>query len=214
MAKKQTPSSQVSGKNLMVGTKANNKAYNAMWSVANKAPLFLRKAKYTGTGKTRKRATTVRFGKEVVVAQKTNRCTRRHPIRVLMSAATAECAAILKHETDMLRVDADGERESAPFLPALQPGAELLIEHALTAYAQTMFDKATRIRESLNMHKKVTTGSMQAAAEITNRAVFASAGMCPGMVVADSTGGRSRKIRKNTVQEAAVDEALDAPEDV
>jgi hypothetical protein len=205
------PSAQASGKNMISGSKSSAKAYNSMWSVANKAPLFLRKPKYVGTGKERKRATMVRFGKVVAVPQKTNRCSRRHPIRVLISGAAAECADILERENDSMRVDADGEREKAPFLPALQAGAELLLEHALKAYTQTIFDRASRIREAINTHKKVTTGSMQAAADITNRYVFASASMCPGAIVGDVILRPSKKhAKKAEGEEQPADEPVAA----
>jgi hypothetical protein len=203
-------SSQLSGKNVIAGSKSNSKAYNAMWSVANKAPLFLRKPKYIGTGKERKRATMVRFGKVVPVPQKTNRCARRHPIRVLISGAAAECADILERENDTLRVDADGEREKAPFLPALQPGAELLLEHAFKAYAQTIFDRANRIREAVNAHKKVTVGSMQAASEITNRYVFASTSMCPGALVIETHPSCTRKGLKKAGADGATEAGAEA----
>lgn len=186
-------SSQLSAKNVVLSAKESQKYYNATWSVARKAPLFLRKPKLVGTGKNKKRATMVRFGKEVPVPQKTNRCSRRHPVRVLLSAAAAECAETLREENELLRTGAEGEREVAPMLPAIQPGAELLIEHALTAYAQTVFANAVDIKDSVQAHKKVTKGCMEAAVEIANRRVFDAADMAPGVVISAPPAKRSQK---------------------
>ena len=205
-------SSQLSAKNIVSSAKESQKYYNATWSVARKAPLFLRKPKFVGTGKNKKRATMIRFGKEVPVPQKTNRCSRRHPVRVLLSAAAAECAETLREENELLRTGAEGEREVAPMLPAIQPGAELLIEHALTAYAQTVFANAVDIKESVKMHKKVTKGCMEAAIEIANRRVFAAAGMTPCVVInaTPALAKRSSAQKKSQPTDGAADGTAEA----
>jgi hypothetical protein len=201
MPKKVNWSSQQSSKNILADNKSVQKSFNALWSVANKSPLFLRKPKFVGgAGKNRKRATMVSFGKEIVVPQKTNRCTRRHSIRVMLSAAGAECAAQIKAECQTLRNAMKGERAIAPLLPSIQQGAELLIEQAIVAYSQTIFDRASRMRESLNMHKKVTTGCMQAAIEITNKQIAAATSITPGVIV--TTPRKNKAIRKHKMASA------------
>ena len=212
MGKKRVWSSQQSSKNIQADNKNVQKSFNSMWSVANKSQLFLRKPKFVGVGKHRKRATMTSFGKDVVVPQKTNKCTRRHPIRVMISAAVAECAIQLKDECETLRNTACGERESAPFLPSIQPGAELLIEQAVVAYTQGVFDKASRMRESLDMHKKVTSGAMQAAVEITNRQIFGATSTGPGIFVPSNLKQKALRSKKNASAAAKDGASKDADE--
>jgi hypothetical protein len=198
-------SAEKSAKNLRADAVALSKATNVAWGVAKKAPVFMRKPKYVGTGKARKRATmTNRFGKEVPVPQRSNRCVRTAVYKTLLSGAAASANEILKSEGAAFKTDVAGEATVAAALPKLSVGAEIMLEHALSAYSKTAFDAAARIKDSMNMHGKVSMGCMHAACEIVNRSVFSS-GMAPGALVFDTaTRSKGKKSSKST-QEASGD---------
>ena len=166
----------------------------------SKAPLFLRRPKMVGVGKTKSRATYKnKKGEDTIIPQKINRCVRRFPLRVLISAAAANAAAILGKEAGAMRVDCKGEATVSGALPNLTKGAELALEHAFVAYAQSAFANALAIRDSMKMHKKVTAGSMSAATRILNSQLTSGAGISPGSFMLD----KKRKIAKKKPKKEA-----------
>lgn len=190
---KRAPSSQTSFLNVRSDAKVVSKNYNAMWSITNQAPLFLRRPKMVGTGKSKKRATYKnKKGELVPIPQKMNRCMRRFPIRVLLSAAAANASATLVNEAKAMRLNPKGEANVSGTLPSISKGAELAIEHALVMYCQTAFENALAIRDSFGTHKKVTVGSMHAGVKILNDQLKECGSVSPGVAVLD------RKVTKAT----------------
>jgi hypothetical protein len=188
-----TWSAERSSKQIRSDFQSVSKATNLAWSCAKKAPLFLRKPKYIGSGKQRKRATmTGRNGKEVPVPQRANRCVRTAVFKTLLSGAAASVNELLKAEGASFKTEVQGEASVAASLPKLSPSAEIMLEHALSTYTQTIFDVATRIKDSMNLHNKVSVGCMQAACEIVNRSVFSASSMQPGVVIIDAPSRKSK----------------------
>ena len=208
MVKQVVWSAERSFKNLRSDAASVGKSTNTAWSVAKKTPLFMRKPKYVGSGKSRKRAMmTNRFGKEVPVPQRANRCVRTSVFKALLSGAAENANDVLKYEGGAFKTDVVGEATVAAALPKLSIGAEIMLEHAIGAYAKTVFDASARIKDSMNMHGKVSMGCMQAACEIVNRAVFAS-GLAPGAVVFDTvTRSKAKKAGKASASGEAEGEA-------
>lgn len=199
-SKPKTPSSKLSFVNVRSDGKEISKSYNAMWNCVSKAPLFLRRPKMVGVGKTKSRATYKnKRGEDTIIPQKINRCIRRFPLRVLLSAATANAAAILGKEAEAMRVDSKGEANVSGALPNVTKGAELALEHAFVAYAQSAFSNAISIRDSMKMHKKVTTGAMSAATRILNSQLSSGTGISPGNFLVD----KKRKIAKKKPKKEA-----------
>ena len=192
-----TWSAERSAKNIRDDATGIARSTNSAWSVATKAPLFLRKAKTVGVGKQKKRAMMMRKGEEVPVPQKTNRCIKKVALKTMLSAAAQSAAATLKAEAAMMNVGYNGEAAVAAALPMMSKGAELALEHALVSYTQTIFDTALRIKDSMSkpkgdgsgdvvpLHQKVTAGCMAAAAEIVNRKTFSTTGLSVGLPVYD-----------------------------
>ena len=186
---------------------------NNVWSIATKAPLFLRKAKMVGTGKSKKRATMIRDGKEVEVPVKTNRCIKKIAIRTMLSAAAQSAAKTLADEAAALGVGVLGETPVAYALPSISKGGELALEHALSSYAQTIFDSAVRIKASMAtqkapgvvvpLHKKVTAGCMLAACEIVNDRMFSCVGLAPGQVTLLPPKSKKAASQKKAKESAA-----------
>ena len=143
-------------------------------------------------------------GNEVVIPQKMNRCIRRFPLRVLLSAAAANAAATFANEGNAMRIDIKGESKVSGAMPAMSKGAEMAIEYALIAYAQSAFHCALGIKDGMGVHKKVTSGSMQAGIRILNRQLQSCTGLSPGAYTLDKKI-KSARTRKNAKAEIGVD---------
>ena len=172
------------------------RAAAAAWYGAAKSPYMQKKAKMVGTGRSKKRATMMRNGKEVLVPVKTNRCLRKSAVKALFSGAAHAAAQQLAAEAGDMEVEVNGEANVAAALPAYKRGVDLLLEHALIAYAQTIFDVAVRIKTSMGIHQKVTTGCMAAACAIVNKKVFATSGIAPGVVPLDFVKSKKKATKK------------------
>lgn len=216
-------SAERSAKNLRADSVNLARTTNAAWSVATKAPLFLRKAKTVGSGKQKKRATMMRRGQEVLVPVKTNRAIKKVALKAMLSAAAQSAAATLAAEAEAMNVSVSGEAAVAAALPSLSKGAELAIEHALVSYTQTIFDTAVRIKDSLAkpkgdgsgtmipMHAKVTVGCMSAAADLVNRKTFQTTGLAFGNPIPNLKPAPTKKAKKKAPPAAeAAESSADA----
>ena len=201
-------SAEKSAKSLKESAALLTKRTNVAWAVAPKSSLFLRKAKFVGSGKNKKRATMVRNGKEVPIPQRSNRCLRSTTFKTLLSGAAAAVDEQLKLDAAALHTEVPGELSVAAALPVMSKPAELELEHFMAAYASTVASLAASIKDDLKLHTKVTVGAMLAACEIVNRRVFSSTGFAPGTFVV-STKPRSKakaaKGAKAKAKEAATD---------
>ena len=208
MPKSITWSAEKSAKSLKSDAHKLSKSTNIVWSVAKKSPLFLRKAKFIGSGKTKTRVLMKnRFGTDVPVPQRGNRCIRSAVFKTLLSGAAANANQILHSEGNDINLDVTGELSVAAALPKLSVGAELMLEHALVAYAKTVFDAAARIKDSSGLHSKVSSGCMSAAVEIVNRNVFSSSGLTPGSALFEQPHKKKKKKNKS---DADAEDAEDA----
>jgi hypothetical protein len=153
-----------------------------------------------------------RFGKDVPVPQRSNRCVRSATLKVLLSGAAAAAAETLSAEAGQLKTEIQGEASVAASLPKLSAGAEILFEHALVSYAQTLLDSAVRLKTSMNMHNKVSLGCMAAAADVVNKQVFGSSTLAPGTVVVDTRRKPKKKAKKADADAGEKAEASEAAE--
>ena len=103
-------------------TPLRSKAQNIAWSAAKKAPLFLKKPKYVGSGAQDARHYDA-IRQEVPVPQRSNRCIRSSTMKVLLSGAAAGAAAVLGAEAEALKTEVMGEANVAAALPKLSAGA-------------------------------------------------------------------------------------------
>jgi len=208
-AKPKVFSAEKSAKSLRADATKLAKATNVAWSIAKRTPLFLRRPKFVGSGKSKTRAMmTNRHGIDAPIPQRKNRCLRSATIKALLSGAAASVDQLLKAEAGTLKTQIDGELSVAASLPKLSEGAEIELEHALSTYAATIFDRAVRIKNSMKIHSKVSQGAMVAAVDIVNREVFASSTMCPGKIVVDQ---KRRIVKKKTSSTESVPEPTDEP---
>ena len=76
-------------------------------------------------------------------------------------------------------------------MPMFGPGASMAIEAAFIAYVQEVFGTAIAIKDGVEKHSKVSSKSMQAAADIVNAKISAATGFVPPSVTI-------RKVRKST----------------
>lgn len=185
------------------------KAFNSAWGAADKSGLFLKKMKMTGTGKDRRPATvTGADGKTKLAPRRTNRCLRRHALKVLLSAAVHDAAQTTELEAFSMATESLGENPRAPGLFTMSKGATLLFEHALASYCQSIFKTAVSIVDNANVHQKVTAGAMRAAAEITNTSIQRAVALAPFVFNANtfqSTASKTTTTKKNS--EAVAQEA-------
>lgn len=195
MAKQKIRSSDASFANLRADAKSSGQMLNGLWRVAHKSQGFLRKPKIVN----KKRATQKDArGKHVPVPQRLNKTIRRFPLRVMLSAAAARVGATLATETKQLRVDAAGEVNVSGALPSISKGAELMIEKFLISYCKTAMSNAVAIRDTMNMHKTLTEGSMLAACEILNGEMRTAAGIAPGALLLDKRNPKRKATAKAT----------------
>ena len=213
MPKSVVYSAEKSARSLRSDAHALSKSINSCWGVAKKAPIFLRKPKFVGSGKNKTRMMMKnRFGTEVPIPPRANRCVRSAVYKTLLSGAAANANQILLAEANDINLDVTGELSVAAALPKLSVGAEIMLEHALVAYTKTVFDSAARIKESVNSHAKVSIGCMQAAVEIVNRNVFGSSGIVPGNAFFEpNTRKKGKKaIKEKSDADADADAEADA----
>ena len=183
--------------NIRADARKSAKAFNSAWGASDKAPYFLKKAKMVGTGKERRPATvTDKNGITKVVARRTNRCLRRHAMRALLSAAIYDSAYTLEIENAIMGIEASGEMARAPGMYTISKGAAMLFEHALSAYAQTVFHTASNIVDNAAVHMKVTTGAMKAATEIINTSLTRASSTSPFIFHANSYKKTTKKPKK------------------
>lgn len=157
-----------------------------------------------GSGKNKKRATMKNAkGVEVPVPQKANRALRTPAIKTLFSGAAAQVTGMLKREAEQLKTPIEGELKVAASLPSLSKAAEFAFEHALSAYAQTLFSTALGLKTSIAQHGKISAGAMSAAVELVNGRVFASASLAPGIVVPIAKKPRKKRALKPKADDPA-----------
>ena len=114
-----------------------------------------------------------RFGVEVPVPQRGNRCLRLGHLQ----GASVRCWRLPRRSWAKradLKQDLNGEAKVASYLPKMTASAEILLEHALSMYASTIFKTAVSLKDDLKIHTKVTHNGMLAAADIVISDIFIS----------------------------------------
>jgi hypothetical protein len=199
--------------NIRADARKSAKAFNSAWGASEKAPYFLKKAKMIGTGKDRRPATvTDKNGITKPAARRTNRCLRRHAMRTLLSAAIQDSAYTLAIENKIMGIKATGEMARAPCMYTISKGAAMMFEHALSAYAQTVFDTASNIVDNTGVHMKVTQGAMKAATEIVNTNLTRASSTSPFVFHSNLYKKAAKKSKKGAekTKEAPQEEQEDA----
>lgn len=188
--------------NIRNDTRKSARAYNAAWGASEKAPLMLKKQKTVGTGKDKRPATVTKFGVTKVAPRRTNKCLRKHTLRVLLSSALYDAAETLEAENDLMGFESLGESARAPALYTISKGASMVFEHALIAYTQSVFQSAVQMVENAGYHSKVTQGSMKAAAAIVNNNLTKATSISPYVFNANAYK-KTSKTSKGGDKEAA-----------
>ena len=142
------------------GFKAVGRMANRTWNLARKCPMFTKKAIDKKTGK----KATVR----------TKRLINNHAYKIMASGAAQYAHSILQREAKAFRMQYTPEARQAPFLPSINPGAILLLEQFMCAYAQDATRNAVSIRDGLKTHKRLNASLMSMGFEQTNERVFQS----------------------------------------
>jgi len=199
-------SSRESFSNLKEDAKASKNALDKAWSCASKSAMLLCRPRTVGKGKSKTLATfTDRHGVVKPCPTRTIKTLKRHSLAVLLSGAFSDVASTTIEESGAVRVDASGEKDTAPACPVMTAGAALMFEQALTAYAQTAFLAALEICEGLGLHRKVTLGAMSAGCHITNTRI-AAAGVTP-TIQSNFSQWRKAPMAKNKKKKTAPETA-------
>ena len=161
---------------------------NRAWGNALDCPLF-KKPRIPGkdpkTGKPKPLKPDAKTG--VVRETRTNRALGSHTIKTLMSGATAAVGAQMHYDAMALRSDigtkGKNERyaESAkfPMLFPISPGAAMLIDQAFVSFNQEAYSNSRDIRDSLEIHSRLTRRCAQAGMDILTAKLAASTGIVP-----------------------------------
>ena len=159
---------QMSALSSLRAAKEVKKQTNAVWGVANKAPMFIKKP-----NKEAKKRYHPKTGKEIKVVR-TARLIGSQAYLVASSGAAAAVNSQFEREAKTLRVDMAKEKPKVPWLPSYSRGAIALLEQFLCAYAQEAFHAATQIQDTLKSHEKVNAEMMRIGFERAHANVFAA----------------------------------------
>ena len=157
---------QLSALSSLRAAKEVKKATNSVWSVATKAPMFIKKP----NPKANKRFHP-RTGKEIKPVR-SNRLISSQAYLIASSGAAACINAQVEKESKILRIDMEKEKPKVPWLPSYNIGAITLLEQFLCAYAQEAFHYATQIKDGLKSHEKVNAEMMRIGFQRAHANVF------------------------------------------
>jgi hypothetical protein len=153
-------------------SRASRRAYDRVWSLAARAPVFCRVSKKkTPEGKTRR-------------VFRTKRLVSAHAYNVAASGAALHAARVVQGECATLRLDAASESARAPWLPTVSSGARLVLEQFLAALAQEAAYKAHAVREGAGSAKRLNGSHMRIAWDAVFESVFCGASALPRSVAA------------------------------
>ena len=142
------------------------KATNAVWGLAPKAGMFVKKPNPDAKPRYSKKS-----GKEIKVVR-TNRLISSTAYLVAASGAAAAVNAQVAAEAKKLRIDMESEKTRVPWLPRYSKGAIALLEQFLCAYAQEAFYNAKEMQETLGTHEKVSKDMIRVGFERAHANVF------------------------------------------
>lgn len=174
--------------NVLNTMSTNRERYNMMWNAAAKATFLTKKQ---GRDKETGKALPKKYNTAGNLIVKTNRLSRGHSYKILLSGAVAEAARVAKYEAQTMRIEGATEMPACPALPTMSDGAVLNLEHLLTAIAQTYFSRAVALKDAMplsalevqkGVQKKVTGKIQDEACLAVNDLIFAPTSLEPGRV--------------------------------
>ena len=166
------------------------RATTLLWAQASKAPYFMQKREQRFD----KKGNPIPFPldkKKRPITIRSNRALSTNTLKTYASGAAAAVYKMIHEEGDALCCDPPAEESKFPMLPMFPPGASMAIDAAYIAYVQEVFGTAIDIMKGMDKHSKVSSKSMQAAADIVNGKISAATGFLPPSVTI-------RKERKST----------------
>jgi len=164
---------------------------NIAWGNALDCPLFKKPRLGSKDPKTGKPRPIAPDKHGIVRSTRPNRALSSHTIKALLSGAAAAVAAQQHYDAKVLRCDigTKGKNEDKtetntyPMLGTISPGALMLYDQQVIAFSQEAFNNAKDIKDTLDIHKKVTRRSAQAGLDILTRKLSASTGVVPPQIV-------------------------------
>lgn len=149
--------------NLQNGLYQNRKTTEKMWSVADSAPLLLKKSP------TQRKVINKRTGKvKLVDAYRKNSALSLHTISIIASGAAAKAGAIMEQEAEALRNDVEPGSKRYPILPSVSACAIRMLDQAFITLCQEGFKTSIDLKEAAKAktnHKKVTFKCARAGME-------------------------------------------------
>ena len=184
--------------NILYNGKRARKAYDKMWNVAARAPVF---CKITKKG--------VPDGKGGIKQKKlyrTNRLIGSHAYNIAASGAAMRASRILESDCDMMRVDKAEESSRAPWLPVISKGAKMVIEQFICAVDQEATYKAHAVRKGSGDSKRLNQKHIKLGWEATIESVFNPVAIIPKTVVvlpldAKKSKGKTKKSKSKQTEE-------------
>jgi|TARA_B110000967_G_scaffold38294_1_gene37873 hypothetical protein len=185
--------------NILANGKHARKAYDQMWNVASRAPVFCKitkKAVSDGKGGTKQK----KF-------YRTSRLIGAHAYNIAASGAAMRASRIMAQDCELMRVDKEDESSRAPWLPSVSKGAKMVLEQWLCALSQEAAYKAHAVRHGAGYSKRLNLKHTKIGWESTFESVFNSTTLMPKtMVVLPLDAKKSKKSKGKSKGEAAADD--------
>ena len=156
----------------------------AVWRVARKAPMFMKKTYEMKTVKTANMGTKrEKTGK--VLFKRSQRLIGSQAYNVMMAGAGAYVGSVTRRRAALFREKVKDEGR-VPFVPTISPGAAAALEQMLCAYTQEAVYNAMMIRDNLDKStdkkKRLNTRMVQIGFQTANSSVFGGASLAPRSV--------------------------------
>ena len=146
------------------------KVTNKMWANAHKAPMYSRKLSQDKDG-----------SKKFIT--RTKRLISGHSIKIMVAGSAMQVAARHRNELAKYGLQPQKESRSQPFMPSMSPGAKMMFEQFLCAYAQEGMIKAKTILDAAKVHKRMRPEVVDGGFAQANQSIFFSAAPVPQRTV-------------------------------
>ena len=180
--------------NIISNGKHSRKAYDQMWNVASRAPVFCKITKKS-----------IADGKGGTKPKKFYRTTRligAHAYNVAASGAAMRASRILAADCDLMRVEKQDEASRAPWLPSVSKGAKMVLEQFLCALSQEAAYKAHAVRRGAGNTMRMNSKHIKLGWDCTIESVFGATAMLPKTMVVLPLEARNSKNNKNSNRDA------------
>ena len=175
--------------NILDNGKNARKAYDQMWNVAARAPVFCKitkKAIPDGKGGTKQKT-----------FYRTTRLIGTHAYNVAASGAAMRASRVLAADCDMMRVHKEDESSRAPWLPSVSKGAKMVLEQWLCALAQEAAYKAHAVRMGSGSSQRLNLKHMKLGWDATIESVFNTTTLMPKTIVVLPLDAKKSKSKSN-----------------